>query len=347
MLSNIKQIEVKHLKKYFPVQKGIIKRTIGYVRAVDDISFYIAQGETLGLVGESGCGKTTVGRTILRLIEPTDGEIWFRTGATVGKEEEDKLIDVTSASNKKLKDLRCEMQIIFQDPYSSLDPRKNVEWIVGEPFKIHSSIKGGERENRIDELLTAVGLRPEYKNRYPHEFSGGQRQRIGIARALALNPKLIIADEPVSALDVSIQAQVINLLKDLQVKYHLTFLFIAHDLSIVKYVSDRVAVMYLGKIMELAVTEELFGNPMHPYTEALISAVPVPDPEHNLDQIILKGDVPSPMDSIKGCCFNLRCNYAQTICECEVPIYRDIGGDHFVACHFAGNIKLRSYKEFL
>ena len=315
-------LEVKNLKKHFPIKGGVFSKTIGYVYAVDDINFTLEEGETLGLVGESGCGKSTTGRTILRLIEPTDGVIYFE-----GQ-------DITHLDKSAMRALRREMQIIFQDPYASLNPRMTVGSIIGEPLEIHKIAKGSEKEERVASLLQKVGLRAEDMRKYPHEFSGGQRQRIGIARALALNPKLIVCDEPVSALDVSIQAQVINLLEDLQAEFGLSYLFIAHNLNVVEHISNRVAVMYLGQIVELASDEELYKNPQHPYTEALLSAVPIPDPTVKKKRIILEGDVPSPINPPKGCHFHTRCMYKDKICEEAEPEFKDIGGGHWVACHF-------------
>jgi oligopeptide transport system ATP-binding protein len=315
-------LQVKNLKKYFPIKGGILSKTVGHVQAVDDISFDLYPGETVGLVGESGCGKSTAARTILRLIEPTSGEVFFE-----GQ-------DILKLGKKPMRSLRRQMQIIFQDPYASLNPRMTVASIVGEPLEIHKIAKGRAKEESVANILEKVGLRPEHMRRYPHEFSGGQRQRIGIARALALNPKLIIGDEPVSALDVSIQAQVINLLEDLQHEFNLTYLIIAHDLSVVEHISDRVAVMYLGKIVELATDRELYENPSHPYTEALLSAVPRPDPSIKKQRIILPGDVPSPINPPSGCRFHTRCLYAKADCKTVEPPLQDIGGGHYVACHY-------------
>ena len=314
-------LDVKNLKKYFPIKGGILGRTVGNVKAVDGVNFFIREGETLGLVGESGCGKSTTGRVILRLLEATDGEVVFK----------DK--DVLSLGKQEMRALRREMQIIFQDPYASLNPRMTVGNIIGESMEIHGLASGKEKEKKVVELLETVGLSEDHMRRYPHEFSGGQRQRIGIARALAVDPSLIICDEPVSALDVSIQAQVINLMQDLQKEFGLTYLFIAHDLSVVKHISDRVAVMYLGKIVELAEKDELYKNPKHPYTQALLSAIPVADPKVNKERIILEGDVPSPVNPPSGCRFHTRCKYAMDICKVEDPEFKDTADEHFVACH--------------
>src|SRR3989337_2680065 len=315
-------VDVRNLYKYFPITKGFIfQKQVGAVKAVDGISFNIRRGETLGLVGESGCGKTTTGRVILRLMEPTSGAASFE-----GR-------DIFKLKKEELRLLRRNMQIIFQDPYSSLNPRMTVGDIIGEPLEIHNLARGKEKMRRVQELLEIVGLSPYHANRYPHEFSGGQRQRIGIARALAVNPKLIICDEPVSALDVSIQAHVLNLLEELQKEFGLTYLFIAHDLSVVKHISDRIAVMYLGKIVEVAPTEELFSNPQHPYTEALLSAVPIPNPGMRRERIILPGDVPSPVNPPSGCRFHNRCLYAQESCRTNDPALVDYWGNgHQVAC---------------
>ncbi|MDI9459883.1 MAG: dipeptide ABC transporter ATP-binding protein [Bacillota bacterium] len=315
-------LEVRNLVKHFPIRQGIIfTKQVGAVQAVDDISFTVKKGETLGLVGESGCGKTTTGRVILRLIEPTSGAVIFD-----GK-------NVPALPKDELRELRKDMQIIFQDPYGSLNPRMTVGDIIGEPLHIHKLARGPEREKRVRELLEVVGLSAFHARRFPHEFSGGQRQRIGIARALAVRPKLIICDEPVSALDVSIQAQVINLLQDLQSEFDLTYVFIAHDLSVVKHISDRVAVMYLGKIVELTGKHELYHNPKHPYTQALLSAIPEADPTVKKERILLKGDVPSPINPPKGCRFHTRCPKVMDICKTEEPKFVDSGDGHFVACH--------------
>ena len=341
MVSDNILLEVKNLKKYYPIYKGIFRRVAAYVKAVDGFNLFIREGETLGLVGESGCGKTTAGRAILRLIEPTEGEVLFRAREQVNGVKRYQEINVTAAPNMLMKDLRRNMQIIYQDPYSSLDSRMSIGSIIGEPLLVHGISKADEREEQVRDLLIEVGMEPDYMDRYPHEFSGGQRQRIAIARALALRPQLIIADEPVSALDVSIKAQILNLLKSLQNEFHLTYLFISHDLAVVRHICDRVAVMYLGKIVELAFAKELFDNLKHPYTEALMSAVPVPDPDYKVKRILLEGDVPSPVNPPPGCSFHPRCRYAKEICRTEAPIFCDIGNEHFVACHFADRLSLQ------
>ena len=320
-------LDVEHLKQHFPIRRGILNTVTGHVHAVDDVSFSLREGETLGLVGESGCGKTTLSRTVLRLLDPTDGQIRFR-----GK-------DITRASRGKMRPLRSEMQMVFQDPFASLNPRKRVGQIIGGPLELHG-VPRKEIRQRTADLLERVGLQREHINRFPHEFSGGQRQRIGVARALAVEPKLIVLDEPVSALDVSIQAQIVNLLEDLQDEFHLTYVFVAHDLSVVRHVSDRIAVMYLGKIMELSPAEELYAKPIHPYTAALLSAIPIPDPRENRrrDRIVVGGEPPSPVDPPSGCVFHTRCPRAQDICRAEVPPLTEYGAGHMSACHFPLNI---------
>jgi oligopeptide transport system ATP-binding protein len=321
-------VEVKNLKKHFPIMRGVLRRQVGAVQAVDGVSFNIYKGETLGLVGESGCGKSTTGRTILQLLEPTAGQVSY-----AGQE-------LTNLNRNEMRKARRHMQMIFQDPYASLNPRMSVGSIIGEPLQIHNIGNSSSRKDRIQELLKVVGLNPYFINRYPHEFSGGQRQRIGIARALATNPDFIVADEPISALDVSIQAQVVNLMDDLKEELGLTYLFIAHDLSMIRYISDRVAVMYLGRIVELSNRDEVFDHPLHPYTQALLSAIPIPDPEKESkrQRLILEGDVPSPANPPSGCRFHPRCSYATEICKEEDPVFRNLGSDsvpHFVACHHA------------
>lgn len=317
-------LRVEDLVKYYPISSGAFSRVLAEVKAVDGVSFEIKRGETFGLVGESGCGKTTLAKTILRLEEATSGKVLFNG------------VNVLKLKKEDLRKVRRHMQIVFQDPFSSLNPKMTVGAIVGEPLEIHNLARGEEKAQRVAALLEVVGLSSSYAHRLPREFSGGQRQRIGIARALALNPKLIILDEPVSALDVSVQSQVLNLLEDLQQEFQLTYLFIAHDLSVVKHISDRVGVMYLGKLVELASKEALFGNPQHPYTHALLSAVPLPNPEIKRERILLSGDVPSPVNPPAGCRFHTRCRLQMPICTQRVPELRDIGNGHLVACHLIG-----------
>jgi peptide/nickel transport system ATP-binding protein len=326
-------LQVRNLRKIFPVTAGVFRKTVGHVRAVDDVTFDVHEGETLGLVGESGCGKTTTSRCILRAIEPTSGQIWFRR-------MQEEIVDLASMSREQLRPLRAEIQMIFQDPFGSLNPRMTLFDNVGEPLLVNGMSNRNERMDRVAELLRLVGLRAEFMHRFPHAFSGGQRQRIGIARALSTNPRLIVADEPVSALDVSVQAQVLNLLLELQERLRLTFLFVAHDLSVVRHISDRVAVMYVGQLVELAPTKTLFNRPRHPYTAALMRAVPVPDPRIPVGEVTLKGEVPSPANPPSGCYFHPRCSFAQERCQQETPALCELAPGHFVRCHFADQLDL-------
>ncbi len=319
-------VRVENLKKYFPITRGVFQRHIGDIKAVDGISFFVRRSETLGLVGESGCGKTTTGRTLLQLYRPTEGQVYFE-----GQE-------LSAMKGEQLRRMRRRMQMIFQDPYASLNPRMTIGSIIGEPLEVHNIAKGKEKRERVQELLRVVGLNPYFINRYPHEFSGGQRQRIGVARALALNPSFVVCDEPVSSVDVSIQAQIVNLLEDLQEQFGMAYLFIAHDLSMVRHISSRVAVMYLGKIVELTGRHELYSNPLHPYTQALLSAVPIPDPvvEERRQRTILEGDVPSPAHPPEGCNFNPRCPVVMDICKKEDPEFKEVSSEHWAACHRVG-----------
>ncbi|MCX7839840.1 MAG: dipeptide ABC transporter ATP-binding protein [Anaerolineae bacterium] len=328
------QLDVQNLKMYFPIRRGFLQRLVGNVKAVDDVSFQVRTGQTLGLVGESGCGKTTVGRCIARAYKPTAGKIIYTN-------EANQSVDLATLPASELKPYRRQVRMIFQDPYSSLNPRMTLLEIIGEPMKIHRTARGKELEDRVAMLLQKVGLSPEYMRRYPHAFSGGQRQRIGIARALALDPRVIIADEPVSALDVSVQAQILNLLRDLQRELGLTYIFISHDLSVVQYIADRVAVMYVGNLVEIADTHRVFYTPKHPYTEALLSAVPKPDPRLRSQRIVLEGDVPDPARPPSGCPFHPRCRYAQAVCRVEKPQLCDVSAEHLVACHFADTLHLK------
>ena len=327
-------LEVRGLKKHYPITKGFLRKVVGAVKAVDGITFSVRTGETLGLVGESGCGKTTTGHCVMRGLQPTSGEIIFHDRG-LGP------VDMAKADKQTLRRVRRNMQMVFQDPGGSLNPGMTLLNIVGEPLTVNDGMRGRELEDRVAELLELVGLRPDYMHRFPHAFSGGERQRISVARALSLNPKLIVADEPVSALDVSIQAQTLNLLQDLQEQFGLSFLFIAHNLSVVEHISDEVAVMYVGKIVERAETEELYHNPKHPYTEALLSSVPKPDPDVEKQRVVLKGEVPSPANPPSGCYFHPRCPYAKPICSQEQPPLVEVADDHVAACHFADTLQLR------
>jgi peptide/nickel transport system ATP-binding protein len=332
-------LEVNHLKKYFPIKRGFFSRVVGHVKAVDDVNFKVNPGETMGLVGESGCGKTTTGRVILRALDPSAGEIWFR-------DKEMGRVNIAELEKQEMKQLRRNIQMVFQDPYSSLNPRMTLLQNVGEPLIVNNVASGKALEDRVAELLRVVGLRPEYMNRYPHAFSGGQRQRIGIARALALNPQLVVLDEPVSALDVSVQAQILNLLQDLQQQFGLTYIFVAHDLSVVEHISDRVAVMYVGQIVESATTAEIFLRPLHPYSEALLSAVPKPDPRQRSVPIVLEGDVADPANPPSGCYFHPRCRYNDgKRCVSELPLLREVQPGHTVRCHYAETLTLMGVAE--
>ncbi len=332
-------LEVRNLKKYFPIEKGFFRTVQGHVKAVDGVSFTIREGETFGLVGESGSGKTTLGRCIVRAIEPTEGQIYFRLPEGVE-------VDIAALDRRELRDVRKHFHMIFQDPYSSLDPRMSVLDIIAEPIRNNKLLsESRDIQDRVRELMDVVGLDIQHLNRYPHAFSGGQRQRIGIARSLAPNPRLIVCDEAVSALDVSIQAQILNLLEDLQEDFNLTFLFIAHDLSVVEHIADRVGVMYVGQLVEMADTESLFTDPKHPYTEALLSAVPTTDPEVKMDRIILPGEVANPADPPSGCYFHPRCRYVQEICSTQAPKWNEVSPGHFAACHFADELDLRGVDE--
>ena len=326
-------LRVEGIKKYFPIEKGLFRRVVGHVKAVDDVELEVRKGETLGLVGESGCGKTTLGRCIVRAIEPTEGRILLHL-------EGDEMTDLLQLGKEELRAQRRHMQMIFQDPYSSLDPRKTVLDIIAQPLRANRMGSAQDIEDRVRQLVALVGLNVESLIRYPHAFSGGQRQRIGIARALAPNPRIVVADEPVSALDVSVQAQILNLLQDLQTEFNLTMLFIAHDLSVVEHVSDRVAVMYVGKIVETAETEELYLHPLHPYTEALLSAVSIPDPDQGQDHMILPGEAANPADLPSGCHFHPRCQYAEDRCRTEEPTLTEVRPGHLASCHFAGELEL-------
>jgi oligopeptide/dipeptide ABC transporter ATP-binding protein len=330
-------LQVNDLKKHFPIKKGVLKRVVGHVKAVDGVSFYIRPGEALGLVGESGCGKSTTGRCITRLIQPSSGEVLFHLDG--------KVVDVCRAETEDLRKVRREIQIIFQDPFSSLDQRMSIHDVIAEPLAVNKIGTKAERTERVKYLLDKVGLSPHYMNRYPHEFSGGQRQRIGIARSLALEPKTLICDEPVSALDVSIQAQVLNLLDDLRSEFDLTYLFIAHDLSVVEHVSDRTMVMYLGKIVESGATDDVYNTPLHPYTEALLMAIPVGKPHSGPERLPLEGSVPDPAHPPAGCSFHTRCQYVQSVCREEEPTLVEVHDGRLAACHFANNLSLKGFKD--
>ena len=333
-------LDVRGLTKFFPIKKGFLKKVVGNVRAVDHVNFFLREGETLGMVGESGCGKTTASRTVIRLYEPTDGAAYFKSNV-LSSNSEPVIVNLMDLDAADMKKIRKEMSMVFQDPINSLNPRMSVYDIVAEPLVIHGEVNNKKNEQVVTNLLERVGLRSSYMRRYPHEFSGGQRQRIGIARALALNPKIIFCDEPVSALDVSIQAQTLNLLKDLQTDFNLSYVFVAHDLSVVQHISDRVAVMYVGKVAEIADSDELYNNPLHPYTEALLSSVPKPDPKYESHRIHMQGDVADPSNPPSGCYFHPRCQYAEEICKVETPEYRELKRDHFVSCHRAEELDLR------
>lgn len=333
MSENDVLLQIKNLKKYFPIKQGFFQKTVGHVKAVDNVSFEIRRGETLGLVGESGCGKTTIGRCIVRAYTPTDGEILYG--------DSDNVVDLAHKTEAELKDYRRIVRMIFQDPYASLNPRMTVFNIVADPLRIHNVASGKELEDRVAELLERVGLHGEHMRRYPHAFSGGQRQRVGIARALALEPELVVADEAVSALDVSVRAQILNLMIELQKEFNLTYLFISHDLSVVEYIADRVAVMYVGQLVELAPTSELYQRPLHPYTAALLSAIPIADPRRRSERVILEGDVADPANPPSGCYFHPRCRFAKDICKTEKPELREVYDGHTVACHFAEELDLQ------
>jgi peptide/nickel transport system ATP-binding protein len=336
-------LDVKDLKKYFPITGGMMRRVTGYVKAVDDVNLFVREGETLGLVGESGCGKTTAGRAVLRIYEPTDGTIMFKS-RTLSSSGAPEWVNVRDLDKGQLKQIRQDISMIFQDPIGSLNPRMTVYDIITEPLLIHNKI-APDTEDYVINLLERVGLRPEHVRRYPHEFSGGQRQRIGIARSLALNPQLIICDEPVSALDVSVQAQTLNLMNDLKADFNLAYIFVAHDLSVVQHISDRVAVMYVGRIAEMADSIELYNHPLHPYTEALMSSVPRPNPRIQKERIVMEGDVADPGNPPPGCLFHPRCAYAQDRCKTEIPQLRELRPDHFAACHFSEDLELKGIAQ--